>query len=52
LTRKIGSGKYYSDDEIEYNLLVNGCTEEEIRKLRGSRNIFSSDYTVSPSDED
>ena len=34
--------RYYTQDEVDYNLLKSGCTEEEIRKLRGTRIVSIS----------
>jgi len=37
--KSINHSKFCTDDEIEYNLLQEGCTEEEIKKLRGSKSV-------------
>lgn len=39
LDEKKSNGKYYTDDEIDYNLLKSGCTEEELKRLRGSMRV-------------
>jgi hypothetical protein len=52
LKERQSSSRYYCDDEVEFNLLVNGCTEEEIRELRGSRRVFSSDSSAIIQDDD
>jgi len=52
LPKMIKDSRYCCDDEIEYNLLVNGCTEEEIRQLRGTRTVaFGSTLSLNEIDE-
>lgn len=35
------NGKFMFSDEIDYNLLMDGNSEEEIQKIRGSRTVLS-----------
>jgi hypothetical protein len=43
LIRKPRETRFISDDEVEFNLLFSGCTEEEIRELRGSKTVYTSE---------
>jgi len=44
--RKILNGKYFTDDEIDYNLLSNGITEIELIKLRGISRVGVSERII------
>jgi len=47
LCKKQTNGRYYTEDEEDYNLLKDGCTEDEIKVLRGKKNVFPTKETRS-----
>jgi hypothetical protein len=43
LIRKRKESRFISTDEEEYNLLKAGCSEVEIKELRGTKTVFTMD---------
>jgi hypothetical protein len=41
MREKQTNDKYYIPDEEDYNLLKEGCDEQELKALRGRKSVFS-----------